>query len=93
MTMSERKIFAPEGATCKKCGGPLAFYKNERDNWVPCNPDGSDHWDDCRSNLNEGKYGIYKEAGPDYLFNPDTDITKPSHNRPLYTGDAPPWEI
>lgn len=87
-----RQVFKPKDAKCQKCGAPIAFYKNENSKWVPCNPDGSDHWDDCRTNLNEGKYGYYKPAGPDYRFNKKTDTTKPNHKRPLYSGDAPPWD-
>jgi hypothetical protein len=36
-------------AECNKCGASIVFNKNKNDKWVPANPDGSDHWDDCKS--------------------------------------------
>ena len=35
-------------STCRKCGQPLAFKRNENGKMVPTNPDGSDHFDICR---------------------------------------------
>lgn len=57
--MSGRIVFGAEsGRICAKCGAPLAFYRNERSRIVPCNPDGSDHWDLCR----ERRYTEAKEG-------------------------------
>ena len=57
--MSARRVFIPpSGATCKDCGAKLGFYKNERGNTVPCNPDGTDHWDLCR----DRRYALAKQG-------------------------------
>lgn len=45
--MSERKVFGR--GECKKCGLPLAFYRLPNGKACPCNPDGTDHWDLCRT--------------------------------------------
>jgi len=84
-----RKVFIPKKAKCKKCGSPLAFYLNENKNLVPCNIDGSDHWDDCSYNRQHGVYGIKIEIITERFIG----FTPAKHNRPLYSGEAPPWEI
>ena len=57
--MSNRRVFTPPGgATCEACGAPLGFYKNTRGKMVPCNPDGTDHWDVCR----DRRYAVAKQG-------------------------------
>lgn len=56
---NNRKVFGEK--KCAKCNGPIGFYKNENNKWVPCELDGDDHWDICRENLITGRYGIKKE--------------------------------
>jgi hypothetical protein len=43
-----RQVF-PSKKVCGKCNLPLAFFKLPNGRWCPCNPDGSDHWDTCRT--------------------------------------------
>lgn len=90
--MSEgRKVFRSKDARCEKCGGPLGFYKLSNGKWCPCNPDGSDHWDDCREFQTKGTYGIKRE------FRVATwgalTIPKGKPNANYYNGDIPPWEF
>lgn len=36
---------------CRKCGLPIKFERREFGGvlkWYPTNPDGSEHWDDCK---------------------------------------------
>jgi hypothetical protein len=34
---------------CRKCGLPLSFKRIQKGKLCPTNPDGSDHWDLCRT--------------------------------------------
>lgn len=86
----KREVYAPKGATCQKCGSPLAFYKLDSGKWCPCNVDGGDHWDDCTENRNTGKYGI-KVVQLKELFIGHT-VGK-NFKGPAYSGELPPWEI
>lgn len=46
-----RSVSAREVPSCRKCGKPLSFVRRDYNGvmkWCPVNPDGSDHWDDCR---------------------------------------------
>jgi len=52
----ERKVFGK--GTCNKCDLPLAFYRLPNGKACPCNPDGTDHWDTCRT----VRYKRMKEA-------------------------------
>ncbi len=82
----------PKTKICGKCGGPLGFrliiQGSGKGKWCPCNPDGSDHCDDCRTAQTQGTYGILK------VFN-DHDEPKKTKRKdkkvPLYCGEAPPW--
>lgn len=102
--MSEREVFTPSGAQCEACGGALWFYKNERGNWCPCNPDGTDHWDVCR----ERRYAVAKQGthvnnkreeayyGPKGRFavreTAKTDRRKTAHLNTSCHCDALPWD-
>jgi hypothetical protein len=48
--------------TCNKCGRPIAFKKLANGKLYPTNPDGSDHWDLCKSTTNKS------HTGPKTLF-------------------------
>lgn len=47
--MDKRIVIPSSKARCRKCGEPLAFYKLPNGKMCPCNPNGTDHWDLCRS--------------------------------------------
>lgn len=73
---------------CKKCGGPIAFKRTERGKWMPTNPDGSDHWDDCAKARSLGTYGI-RRSDPSSL----PGIVMPGIATVFYSGKKPPWDI
>jgi len=73
---------------CEKCGGPIGFYKNENNKWVPCEINGDDHWDICRENLISGKYGKKKV----FKRKSEPAWTKSNKTKVFYTGDIPPWK-
>lgn len=87
---------------CGDCGGLLAFYKLDNGKYCPCNPDGSDHWDDCREAQVKGTYGIKRTfrcfisgaktrsyaKGFKHL-KVDGKKIEPSY----YAGEKPPWDI
>jgi hypothetical protein len=81
-------IYKPKGAKCEKCGSPLAFRKLESGKWCPCNVDGSDHWDDCSEAQAKGTYGIKRIIVTERFMG----VTYPNHDRPLYSGELPPWD-
>ena len=94
LNMTERKVIGKE-KTCGKCGGSLRFYRNERGNYVPCNPDGSDHWDSCREAQVKGTYGIKR------IFRQKIEGCKTSGHavgyqnkeHSYYCGTAAPWDF
>lgn len=73
---------------CYKCGGPIEFKKLPSGNWLPTNPDGSSHWDDCSKARCLGTYGI-KRQGPTSL----PPILTKGIATVFYDGGEPPWEI
>jgi len=40
---------------CNKCGLPIAFKKLASGKYCPTNPDGSDHFDECREAQRGGR--------------------------------------
>lgn len=56
------RIFRPEGLLCEKCGRPLAFKQLANGKWCPCDPDGADHWDECKA-IQRRAMGILNEDG------------------------------
>lgn len=68
-------------AICRKCGEPLAFRKLSSGKWSPMNPDGSDHWDLCRSITRAGK----PETAPGI----PTRGVGVTH---VWAGALPPWD-
>ena len=89
-----RKVIKPkQEKICDKCGGSLGFYKNERNKFVPCNLDGSDHWDSCRADQVTGKYGEqYKKRFRTYRKGAKTTLTGRQPDQ-FYSGNIPPWEF
>lgn len=85
---SDRQVYKPKGATCGKCGGPLAFYKRESGLWTPCEVNGDDHWDICRENLSVGKYGIKKVFDTQ---RPGVKTKCTDHSLPVFDGVGVPW--
>ena len=63
-------------------------YQNENKNWVPCNVDGSDHWDDCSHNRIHGIYGIKVEIVTERFMG---FTERKDKSKPLYSGSEPPW--
>ena len=97
--MTDRRVFKPRNATCKKCLAPIGFWKNENKRWVPCNPDGSDHWDACRENLIKGTYGkkkVFKDNDtpmPTYHGNEEIlDKVKAGILTLWSDPEIPPWD-
>ena len=43
-----REVFSSRGAKCGTCNQPISFFKMPNGSWCPCNPDGGDHFDQCR---------------------------------------------
>ena len=41
-------------AECKKCKGEIKWGKNQNDKWIPLNPDGSTHWEACKTVRRKG---------------------------------------
>jgi hypothetical protein len=93
----ERKVFKPKNAKCGKCGSPIAYYKITKGagkgKWCPCNPDGSDHWDDCRENLTVGRYGKTKIFNDNPDPRPTYHKNKSTRRKTLYSDPKiPPWD-
>lgn len=86
----KQKVYRPKDAICGKCGGPMAYRKLPSGKWCPCNPDGSDHWDDCREAQTKGTYGIKR----DFLVHIAGAVTigKGKLKGNKYEGDKTPWE-
>jgi hypothetical protein len=65
---------------CRKCGLPLKFKWLRQGKWSPINPDGTDHWDLCKSTTRraEGIEISYegRTGGPGYVW----------------CGRVPPWD-
>lgn len=94
--------------TCAKCGRELAFRRNARGRWEPCNPDGSDHWDLCRQiryaramkgerieTIDETYYVSPKEKSGTFTVRKSYGIGKKTKDAlPKVCGrcDVPPWE-
>ncbi len=83
------KVYSPKDAKCQKCGGPLGFRLLKSGKWCPCNPDGSDRWDDCSEAQSKGTYGIKRDIVK-WLFIGLT-IGKNYSGSP-YSGVDPPWD-
>lgn len=65
---------------CRKCGSALKFKRLRSGKWSPINPDGSDHWDLCKS-ITRRAQGTEIEyfgrtGGPGYVW----------------CGPVPPWD-
>lgn len=100
-----RKVIAGRRAVCAKCDQPIAFYENEKGRWVPCDPDGSDHFDKCsRASMarvmRDGLYFDRKDAAG-YMYRGRTQfvrVSKDSVRGASYTPDGcdcglPAWEL
>ena len=71
--MTATSIFNPSPAPiCEKCDLPLGFVQLDSGKWRPCNPDGSDHWDQCRNvryakaKTGECREEVWVENGNEY---------------------------
>jgi hypothetical protein len=99
------KAIAGRSAVCSKCDQPIALYKNARGRWVPCNPDGSDHFDQCSRAvmarvMRDGLYFSNKDAaGYEYRGRVKfVRLSKESVRGSRYVPDGcdcglPPWEL
>lgn len=66
---------------CKKCGSGLKWKMLASGKWCPVNPDGTDHWDLCRS-ITRGA------EGPTVVFHMRTK-GKGTH---VWDSELPPWD-
>lgn len=86
----EKQIVKKDGATCRKCGGPISFTRLPNGKWSPAAVDGGDHWDECREWITKGKYGIFPPKGRINMIGP---VMTPDHENkqipPLIPGVAP----
>ena len=102
---SEREVFNPGDATCGKCNQKIAFFKMANGKWCPCNPDGTDHFDDCRLHwfqrvMREGKKFVRKNK-EGYIFEGKeilTLVVGKTITGKKYKPDGcdcglPPWEL
>lgn len=71
-------------SSCRKCGGALKWKRLGNGKWSPMNPDGSDHWDLCKS-------VVRKNGGAVVEFHSRTrgDVSK--YGDYVWCGDMPPW--
>ena len=80
--------------TCRKCGLPIRFkWKDEK--WHPTNPDGSDHWDDCKTVERQRSGLILADGSLDWERierEHPTVTTHPPTGTVLYEGAEPPWD-
>lgn len=81
-----RKVYGRK--QCHKCGGEIGFYKNGRGNWVPCELDGSDHWDKCR----EVRFRRAGKKLVTHRYDPNKNITYGKNRGEPYSGEEPPWD-
>lgn len=83
--------FCPPDALCDKCEEPLAFRlipegQRGAGKWMPCNPDGSDHFDICREvAIRKGLRSASSGASP-----PKMSVS--CYKGPTWRGDVPPWD-
>jgi hypothetical protein len=81
---------------CTKCSGPISFRKNAKGKWVPCELDGSDHWDICTERRRK-EWGLVNADGtlnmealrklkPPIVTEPAPQF---SH---VCSGSVPPWD-
>lgn len=69
---------------CNKCGLPIIFEKMASGKFCPKNKNGSDHWDDCRTEI------LKDPARRKAQLKADAAMMKPATtyatNYPLYSG-------
>jgi hypothetical protein len=53
-------------ATCNKCGSPIKFKLLVTGKWCPTNPDGGEHWDDCKKAQRCGNPNEIQHRGPEF---------------------------
>jgi hypothetical protein len=70
--------------SCRKCGSELKFKRLKSGKLSPMNPDGSDHWDLCRSITRKAE-GIVVE------FHSRTRGNVFKFGDYVWAGDMPPW--
>ena len=86
-------IFSP-GIKCEACGLPLSFKQLPTGKWCPCNSDGSDHWDSCKT-IQRKRMGLINEDGS--LNMERLEALKPalfsrSEVTHVWCGELPPWD-
>jgi len=70
---------------CNKCHLPIAFRQLPSGKWCPTNPDGSDHWDDCK----RATAGEYKGPLTQYYGRMvDGIMIEDGNRRPINTPEA-----
>lgn len=82
---------------CEKCGLPLKFiqklYKGIL-KWTPVNPDGSDHWDTCKT-VQRKAMGLIRSDGSVDMAKLEA-LSPPRRTgrrvRFIYCGEVPPWD-
>jgi hypothetical protein len=70
---------------CLKCGKPIAFKLLPTGKWCPTNPDGSDHWDDCRGIVRNPEW-----AAKAMKQHPPVKV-RPRGLTHVWNGVLPPW--
>jgi hypothetical protein len=68
-------------AICKKCGGPIGWKRLANGKWCPTEPNGGEHWDECRRRLRAGR-------PPD----PKPALITRGHSTHFWIGMEPPWD-
>lgn len=75
-----------KNSLCQKCGEPISFKRLDNGKWCPTNPDGTDHFDQC-------KRVALRKAGKKMLVRELRHMTVPLGRMPVVENtDVPPWD-
>lgn len=87
-------------SSCRTCGLPLKFIqrlgRGGRLKWFPANPDGSDHWDTCKTVVRKRSGLIRHDGSLDWNQVEQAHPTIRTYPANPYThqwiGVEPPWD-
>lgn len=84
---------------CRKCNQPIGWRKLPSGKWLPINPDGGDHFDDCSKHRHQNLVLEYRKHGLEYepeqarmreraekLF-----LVEPDRSQPWFVDERSPW--